>query len=158
MTGFEKVTADFAPVTAVLTEFVQTFDVDYSVELAPDFEADNITDTIKYAVAMMESGAIAFRNNFIKRFPLCADFDIFTLSFMHELGHLETEWDMVDDTIKRIALHKSGDEEAYFNLHNEKIATDWAGEYLTENHDDMKNWEAKVLALLKEVLDTYPDE
>jgi len=156
----KQIRKDFRPVTHALTAFVQTFDKDYSCELGADFEAVN-DEVVVYTIAMPDEGAVSFRNDFINRFPSCSDFDIFTLSFMHELGHLETSWDIVNDIKEREAIHRMKNKvkayRKYYALHNEKIATDWAGNYLTENHDEMKKWEKKILKALKKVLDKYPD-
>ena len=157
MTIWEQIKQDFSPVTTILTAFAQKFDEEYSVELSSDWQADNISETIFWTFVMCESGAVSFRENFVRRFPVCADFDTFTLSFMHELGHLETEWDMVDDVKERNQIKGERDSEKYYNLYNERIATDWAGEYLTAHHDTMKTWEEKILEILKKVLDKYPD-
>ena len=46
----------------------------------------------------------------------------------------------------------------YFRLHNERNATDWAGEYLTAHHDEMRVWEIKIMKTLKKVLDKIIDE
>jgi len=154
MTGFEKAIALFAPVTALLTDFVQMFDLDYTVALQPKFEANLDTDVIGYAVAVPEASTEAFVNDFIKRFPSCKCFHSFTLSFMHELGHLETECDMVDDTEERNTIT---DNETYFDLYNERIATDWAGEYLTENKEEMLILERQILTELHKVWVKIPD-
>lgn len=154
MTGFEKATALFAPVTALLTDFVQMFDEEYSVALQPKFEANITTEVIGYAVAVPEAATEAFVIDFLKRFPSCKCFHSFTLSFMHELGHLETEWDMVDDTDER---NEITDNETYFTLHNERIATDWAGEYLTDHKDEMLMIEKQILTELHKVWEKIPD-
>ena len=73
---------------------------------------------------------------------------------MHELGHLETEWDVVDDTKERNTIT---DNETYFDLYNERIATDWAGEYLTENKEEMLMLERQILTELKKVWAKIPD-
>jgi len=155
--NFEK---NFAPVTAQLDKFVKTFDEEYSCSFGSDFEAVNGLEII-YSIAVADDSATRFQNDFISRFPACADFDIFTLSFMHELGHCETDYDTRNDIKAREIIHamKNKDKayKIYFALHNEKIATDWAGEYLTAHHDDMKKWEKKILKTLKKVLDKYPD-
>ena len=160
MTQIQMIENDFAPVTATLSAFVRTFDEEYSVELGADFEAVD-DEKIVYAIAMIDEEARNFAENFISRFPACAVFDIFTLSFMHELGHLETAWDMVDDVAQRNKLRKMTDKKKacalYYRLHNERIATDWAGEYLTEHLEEMQAFEKKVLQILKKVLDKYPD-
>lgn len=160
MTAIEMIENDFAPVTETLSAFVRTFDEEYSVELGADFEAVD-DEKIVYAIAMMDEGATSFRENFVKRFPACGVFDIFTLSFMHELGHLETAWDMVDDVKQRKAIHAMTDKEKayrrYYALHNERIATDWAGDYLTAHLAEMLAFEKKVLEIFRKVLDKYPD-
>ncbi len=151
---------DFSPLTDLLAAFVRTFDEEYSVELGADFEAVD-DEKIVYAIAMVDDGATSFRENFVKRFPACAVFDIFTLSFMHELGHLETSWNMVNDVAQRNAIHAMTDKvkayRKYYALHNERIATDWAGEYLTDHLVEMQEWEAKILAVLRSVWAKYPD-
>ena len=151
---------DFSPVTALLSAFARTFDEEYTVELGADFEAVD-DEKIVYAIAMMDEGATSFRENFVKRFPACEVFDIFTLSFMHELGHLETAWDMVDDVAQRNAIHAITDKakayRRYYALHNERIATDWAGEYLTDHLAEMQEWERKVLTALRLVWEKFPD-
>lgn len=156
-----EIRTDFAPVTDLLTDFVRSFDEEYSVELGSDFEAVD-DEKIVYAIAMIDEEARNFAENFVARFPACAVFDIFTLSFMHELGHLETAWDMVDDVAQRNKLRKMTDKKKacalYYRLHNERIATDWAGEYLTAHLGEMVGFEKKILGLLKKVLDKYPDE
>lgn len=145
---------DFAPITAELEKFVKTFDEEYSVALNSDFQSDSIEMRVYYTFAMIDKSAKAFRANFVQRFPACADFDVFTLSFFHELGHLEMDWASIDDANERNTIK---DDETYFALYNETIATDWAGEYLTEHHDEMKLWEEKILRMFKKVLDKYPD-
>lgn len=157
MTDFDRTANDFAEVTALLNSFVKDFDEEYTVAMGTDFQADDTEETIYYAVAVMDEGAASFRTDFEKRFPIAKDFDIFTLSFMHELGHLETEWDMVDDMQERNEIKGLKDSEKYYSLHNERIATDWAGEYLTAHHETMKAWEEKILKVFKKVLDKYPD-
>ena len=62
---------------------------------------------------------------------------------MHEVGHLETEWEMNDDPVP-VGISN----EEYYNLHDEFIATDWAGEWLEENYDRAKNFDASILAAL----------
>ena len=161
MTQFEMIEQDFAEVTTMLTAFVQRFDDEWAVALGSDFDCVNDHCIIHYAIAMPDEGAITFQTDFIKRFPACFDFDVFTLSFLHEVGHCETEFDMVNDIKQRNLIQKMTDKakafQAYYNLYNERTATDWAGNYLTAHHDEMKIWEEKILKKLKKVLDKYPD-
>lgn len=160
MTNYEAIKADFEPITQELIAFVRAFDEEYTCELGSDFEAvDDVK--IMYAVAVLDYAAKSFYENFVQRFPACADFDIFVLSFMHELGHLETAWEMVDDCEEREIISAMNNIEKayrkYYALYNETIATDWAGEYLTAHHEAMKTWEKKILSMFKKVLDKYPD-
>lgn len=126
--------------TKLLRNFVKSFDEEYTVRKAKSFDSSIFELTISYTLTDADPMGEAFRADFINRFPACADFSLFLLSFMHELGHLETEYDMVNDTAQR---NKVKSARAYFRLHNEKIATDWAGNYLTAHHDEMKNFEKK---------------
>jgi hypothetical protein len=158
MNAFEQIANDFQEVTSILEAFAQTFDEEYLVQFGSDFQADNMEETIYYTIAIVDEGAKSFRANFEKRFPVAKDFDIFTLSFLHELGHLETEWDMVDDIKQRNEIRGLKDSERYYNLHNEKIATDWAGEYLTDHYTTAKALENKCLKIIKQVWEKYPDE
>ena len=152
---------DFAPITAALTALVQTFDEEYTCELGANFEAVYTDNVIIYSIVMMDDAANSFRADFVERFPHCDDFTTFTLSFFHELGHLETSYDIINDVADRVYINGMRDkreaERRYYRLHNERIATDWAGAYLTAHHDEMKAWEKIFLEKLSKVLDNYPD-
>ena len=150
----EEIMKLFAPVTALLNDFVQMFDEEYSVEVAHKFCADNIQEIVYYTVAMPKGPVDEFVTDFIKRFPACSCFSEFMLSFMHELGHLETEWDMVDDVEERNAIT---DNATYFKLYNEQIATNWAGEYLTKHKAEMIMIDRQVMVMAKEIWKGVPD-
>ena len=151
----------FSPMTRVLNKFVRTFDEEYSCKFGSDFLAVN-DELITYTIAISDRDAISFQKDFIRHFPRCADFNIFTLSFMHELGHLETALDTVNDIKQREEISAMQDYDKamrkYYALYNERIATNWAGKYLTEHHDDMKKWETKVLKTLQKILDKTIEE
>lgn len=150
----EEIMKLFAPVTALLNDFIQMFDEEYTVELAHKFCADNIQEVVYYTVVMPKDSVDEFTTDFIKRFPACSCFSEFMLSFMHELGHLETEWDMVDDTEER---NKIMDNTTYFQLYNERIATDWAGEYLTDHKAEMQMLERQILTEIHKIWQSIPD-
>ena len=150
----EEIMKLFAPVTALLNDFIQMFDEEYTVELAHKFCADNIQEVVYYTVVMPKDSVDEFTTDFIKRFPACSCFSEFMLSFMHELGHLETEWDMVDDTEER---NQITDNKTYFQLYNERIATDWAGEYLTEHKNEMQMLERQILTEIHKIWQSIPD-
>lgn len=154
----------FAPVTRKINSLMRTFDEEYSASLATDFAACSEKSFITYAIAVSELQQSAFSRNFVRRFPACADFNPWTLALMHEIGHLEMAWDDIDDRAARQrlqALYDTNPAQAnsrYFRLHNERNATDWAGEYLTAHHDEMRVWEIKIMKTLKKVLDKIIDE
>jgi hypothetical protein len=150
----EEIMKLFAPVTTLLNDFIQMFDEEYTVELAHKFCADNIQEVVYYTVVMPKDSVDEFTTDFIKRFPACSCFSEFMLSFMHELGHLETEWDMVDDTEER---NRITDNKTYFQLYNERIATDWAGEYLTDHKAEMLMLERQILTEIHKIWQSIPD-
>lgn len=110
--------------------FITDFNPNYGCEVGQDFCAYPLAGDIEWSLIYVDSGGTAFYNNFISRFPCAEGFSLFTLSLLHELGHLETASDYVNDREERSALT---DCESYFNLHNEKIATDWAGKWIENN-------------------------
>ena len=151
----------FSSVTKELNRFVRNFDEEYACKIGKDFEA--VDDTyIVYAIAINDDSDMqSFREDFIHRFPCCDEFDTFTLSFMHELGHLETSFDAIDDIKQRERIARMKNHTLaltkYYALHNERIATDWAGEYLTGHYDEMRQWETKILSLINRVLKSIID-
>lgn len=139
---------EFAPLTDALMAFAHTFNEEYAVEFANQFCADVDSDTIYYSILYSERGGESFYNNFVRRFPACRGFSLFLLSFMHELGHLETEWDMDDDTEMR---SKVTEDEDYYNLHNEFIATQWAGEWIETHLAAAREYDTKFTQILNAI-------
>ena len=118
-------------VTNIIRNFIQDFDEEYDVMLSDTFCAGMDDYTIFYTIPDGSKGEVAFCANFIQRYPIAANYSPLLLSILHELGHLETEW-MMEDEPKNLKYRALTDEE-YFNLYNERIATDWAGEWLEQN-------------------------
>lgn len=81
---------------------------------------------------------------FAKSLGLRVDCGSFIVSFFHELGHYETEDDLdylqeqycedVKDTLDKDSVK---DLMVYFNLDDEKMATQWAVDFINENVDDV---------------------
>ena len=111
-------------------EFVQSIDCEYDCRHGQNFEACLDENVIEWSILVVEKGEDAFCKNFISRFPNADKLNYFTLALLHEIGHFETEWEMVDDIDERNTIT---DYDEYFNLFNERIATDWAGEWIDEN-------------------------
>lgn len=116
-----------------IQKFIQNFNEEYDCCMELDFCAYLDTNTIAWSILCPDHSSQTFFENFVLRFPKVAGFDIFTLSILHELGHLETEDEMEDDTKERA---KNLSDEEYYNLFNEKIATDWAGEWIMNHYEE----------------------
>lgn len=113
----------------MVNNFIANINEEY-IAVENDFFEVNFEDyEINYAV---ENEVDDFFNNFVERFPLAGNFAPFVLSLLHEVGHLETEDDIIDDTDERNAITDTAE---YFNLYNEVIATDWAGFFIEDNFD-----------------------
>lgn len=125
----------FTNLDNAVNDFLQEFFEDYHAQVGLDFFCDLDECLIEYAIFGIEKDADSFYNNFTSRFPIVKNFSIFTLSLLHELGHLETEDIIIDDTEER---NKDLTNDEYYNLYNEKIATDWAGEWITNNFNKAK--------------------
>ena len=125
---------------------VKSIDEDYECEIGSDFCVYLDEDLIHWSLLYKDECGQAFYQNFIERFPRAKGFGLFTLSLLHELGHLETEWDMEDDS--ELDTDSLSNED-YFALHNEKIATDWAGEYLIQHYEDVFAFDELIEAYLQ---------
>ena len=142
-------------INEAVRNFVQSINEEYDCEMGLDFMAQLDTDIIVWSILTVEESGEAFYNNFISRFPKAKGFSLFTLSVLHEVGHLETENEMEDDTDTR--NNEIMTDEEYFNLFNERIATDWAGYWIEKNFQKAINLDdtfRNVLnSLYAEVLD-----
>jgi hypothetical protein len=126
---------------------VKSFDENYSVILSDKYAVDLDNEIITYAL-LVDSRNDKFYENFVSRFPCVKNFNILFLSILHEIGHLETQDEMVDDTeIRNTEL----DEETYFNLFNEKIATDYAGFWIQDNFELAKKYNDEIEKVLFEM-------
>lgn len=114
-----------------VASFVHSIDEEYECRMGQTFCAFIDEDVVEWSLVYKEEGGKAFYENFVERYPKAKGFSLFTLCILHEVGHLETQDEMRDDTKarNRIKSHK-----AYFNLFNERIATDWAGMWIDENY------------------------
>ena len=114
---------------SALNNLLEQIDEEYSAIQGDTFEADTEEDTIYFALTNERD---AFYEDFTSRFPLASAFEPFTLSVLHEIGHLETEAEAVDDIDERNAITTEAE---YFALYNEAIATDWAGFFIEDNYE-----------------------
>jgi len=122
----------YKEINRTVREFIQTIDNEYNCRMGLDFCACLDENVIEWTIIYAEKSGKAFYEDFIKRFPKADGFGLFTLSILHEVGHLETEDEMIENTIDVDTLTN----EQYFKLHNEKIATNWAGTWLENNYKE----------------------
>ncbi len=113
-------------------DFITEFNEDYDCEAGRDFCAYPLAGDIEWSLIYVDKGGKAFYENFVKRFPKANGFGLFTLSLLHEIGHLETVDKYTDDAEVRKRTININD---YFNLPNEMLATNWAGEWINNNYD-----------------------
>lgn len=135
-------------INAEINSFVKQINKEYEARLGDTFEVDMLTNIIFYPIFDDEEAVFAFTQNFTAQFPCAAAYGTFLLSLLHEIGHLETENESIDDIEEREKVITFED---YFSLWNEKIATEWAGNWL-ENHSDIANkFEVEVGKLFEEM-------
>jgi len=123
----------YAIINEVVREFVQSIDEEYDCRMGADFGACLNENVVEWSLLYVEKAGEAFYKNFVSRFPKANGFGLFTLSVLHEVGHFETEWEMEDDTGIRNQANMTNEE--YFELFNERIATDWAGYWIEDNFE-----------------------
>ena len=100
------------------------------------------------------SGTKDFRKDFVERSPKSRGFANITISLLHELGHLETDWydfgdyDRDTEVARVTSLPISQINREYFKLPDEAAATDWAIDWLSkkENRIAAKNFERKFFS------------
>lgn len=130
-----------------IRDFIKTIDEEYDCRMGTDFTCYLDESVIEWSVLCPEKCGQSFYENFISRYPKANGFNLFTLSLLHEVGHLETEGEMIDDT--RIRKRTLTDED-YFNLFNEMIATDWAGRWIEKNFKKAVALDKQFTKTLKE--------
>ena len=131
--------------------FLTEFNDDYDCEMGADFCAYPLDGAIEWSLLVTENNGQTFYEDFVSRFPKANGFNLFTLSILHEIGHLETSDQYIDDSIVRKRTKNCKD---YYKLHNEVIATDWAGNWINNNY----NYACEIDKMFSKLLnDCYAD-
>ena len=101
-------------------------------------------------------GGKQFRQDFVRRCPMGKGFADVTITLLHELGHFSSQqefdgYDRVEGLRKVRELAPYFRNFAYFQLPDEKSATDWAIEWLNdpEHRKIAKAFEKKFFACFK---------
>lgn len=133
----------------ILNEIVKSFNEEYSVVEGEEYSATLSTYVITYTLNTFLSD-IYFIQEMYRRGGIEMPFlNPMTCSLLHEIGHLETEELMVDDTQLRNEYENSneGAQESfarYCELYNEQIATQWAIFYILDNKEQVKEWDKRL--------------
>ena len=123
-------------ITNILNKYLKPFDCE--AVSGTDFAYYPNENVISYALAVIDN----FEESFIKfAESLHPDVhaDIFLWSLFHELGHHETEDEFDDeDEVQYLKLSTiCKDDWEYYNIPQEKAATDWAGWYMETHAADV---------------------
>ena len=132
------------------------FDNFESVNLGTDFFCYPNTAEIYVAIVALENALDEFMTNLLTRTDI-TDISDFTWSFLHEVGHCMT-WQYLGkrtdhhcNYVKRKIRRGSVDSQTYYRLPDEKMATDWAINYVTQNYKKVKAFDKNVLQILTEI-------
>lgn len=127
-----------------------------NVGLGTDFFCYPNTAEIYVAVVALRDALDEFYNNLLTRTDV-DDISCFTWSFLHEVGHCMT-WTYMNKrthnhcrNIKRKIERGSIDTQTYYRLADEKMATDWAIDFVSHNHKLVKAFDKNVLQILTEI-------
>lgn len=140
----------------LLTEMVQKVNQEYSVICDGTFYCDVDDMTISYSRNSKSVMEQIFANYIYNSYEDVPQVSPFMLSILHELGHAETEDEMIDDSGAQFAFDRKenqSDEEfyagftKYYQLPNEQLATDWAVWFLKENAEECIAWDNKIKEL-----------
>ena len=131
------VTATLDHLTAILNDYCKKFDLEVFEDTDFAFYRDG---TITYTVVVTERFDRMFLNYCETNFPLIHA-PIFLWSLFHEIGHAMTDDEISDDVYDfcfntKLGLNGENDEDTmtYFNLPDERTATEW-GYYYMLNHE-----------------------
>lgn len=140
-----------------IQDFVGAFNdevvAQWDEESAVDFSEDGIVLRLTTDIAESDFYFVEhlYRGKKGKKMPLLHPF---TLTILHELGHIMT-MDRLKDHSKAIAkINASGksvrdSHEAYVRLHNEAIANKWLRKFCVKNNKLIRKVDTQIVAMLK---------
>lgn len=140
----------------VINTFIKTsINEEYQAFMGSNFCAHLDDNKIEWTLLYADEDGKAFYDNFVSRFPIANKLGLFTVSVLHEIGHFETEDEIEDDTdLRNLELTN----EEYFNLFNERIATEWAGNWIMENTNLATAFDREVYNAIFEMYDKALDK
>lgn len=134
-------------ITNILNDFLKKFDC--TAALDSDFAYYSDDEMITYALVISDKHTKTFMDFAKTLFPTI-EADPFIWSFLHELGHHETEDDFENEEweeyMERLEYPITDDE--YYHLPIEYAATYWAGEYMINHQEEIKTlWDELIPAI-----------
>jgi len=144
---------EFKAANALFTEFVQLVANDDSIRRVQFGNAFFIrmNDKVSF-IAYSLQPRLDYKTddyvtkNFIERYPRCANLSYTMLALLHEIGHhmTKTQRNKDENYENLVATGIVNNIEDYVNLHNEKLATDWAGNFASKNLLFCMDWDKKL--------------
>ena len=135
-------------ITHLLNIFLEPFEC--TANLDTDFAYYSASNLITYTFVVADKHEKTFTDFTRTLFPQI-EANIFLWSFLHELGHHETEDDFEDNEweeyLNKIDFIKNDYE--YYNLPIEYAATYWAGKYMINHKDEIKNLWDQLMPLIQ---------
>ena len=139
-------TKSLQKITNILNDFLAPFDC--NAEAGSDFAYYMASNMITYSFTVSYEHEETFMHFTHELFP-DINADIFLWSFLHELGHHETENDFEDEEWDEYLniCNIIEDDYEYYHLPIEYAATYWAGKYITNHESEIKAlWDQLVPA------------
>lgn len=142
----------------VVNEFVEKFDC--TAQVGPDFFYLPFFDMIFYELAF--SKRQPYTRDFlasIKRQKPQIKLNPFVWSILHEVGHHETYYDLTPEQNawcdkKKARIQRTKATNPYYNVLDEVLATKWAVNYANTHRNEVKEFEKKLLDIVKEIFET----
>ena len=140
-------------ITAILNHVMRKINDDYTVICDSESYCDYDDMTIAYYDGKRTYLDVFFYDYVYKNFHDIPQVSPLFLSFLHEVGHAQTEDETIDDTKNRNDFNrKDGQDDesflqgvlAYYQLHNEQLATNWAVDFLRDNSRECMKWNKMI--------------
>jgi hypothetical protein len=125
------------------------------VQVSDIFFCYPTTKEVFITLAAEENGLDEFIDNLLSRTTV-RDISPFTWSLLHEVGHCET-WHLLTEKVEHRCRNRKRKIErggkrfptvTYFALTDERIATNWAIKFVSQNYDFVKTFDKKILKIL----------
>ena len=166
----EKELKGVEEVTAIINEFLEPYEL--TCELGADFAYYPGEDRITYAFTYVDIDASGFMAS-VERLNPEVNADIFLWSLLHEIGHHETidmmtnrenrycdrfkkklnkRTEKINKRLakgKKVKLSAMAELEAYYDVLDERLATEWAVEYANTHQEELAEFWEKLAPAIK---------